>query len=374
MKRALLAMLLVALPAAAHKASDSYLSLKSEGARVEARWDIALRDLAEPVGVDDDGDGNLTWGELKAHKADLARWALGHFSVGAGAQACVPGPVELQVDHHSDGAYAVLLFALTCPVEPSALTVSYRLLFDSDALHRGLFSLTARGETRTAVFSPQRPTQSFDLSATLPLQQLAAFVREGVTHIWSGIDHILFLLALLLPAVLRRGPGGRWTPVESFRPALSDAAKIVTAFTVAHSITLSVSVLGLLRLPSRFVEAGIALSVAVAALDNLRPLFQARRWTVAFGFGLLHGFGFSSVLVDLGLPRAGLARALFGFNLGVELGQLAIVSAFLGLAYAARRSPAYPRLALKAGSALIVFVASLWFVDRMLGLHFVPWA
>ncbi len=156
-------------------------------------------------------------------------------------------------------------------------------------------------------------------------------------HIWIGFDHILFLLSLLLPAVLI-WRASRWQAVETFRAAFVDVFRIVTSFTVAHSITLSLATLGFVSLPSRWVESAIAASVVLAALNNLWPLFHGRRWMVAFGFGLIHGFGFASVLVDLGLPRETLVLALVGFNLGVEAGQLAIVALFLPLAFALRRT------------------------------------
>lgn len=372
MRRMALFIMLCAMPAAAHKASDSYLAIDGDGPELSGRWDIAIRDLAEPVGADVNGDGAITWGELRARKDELASWAFSRLVVMADGAACTARPGDLRVDSHSDGAYAVLLFDLQCAKKPAALEVTYRLLFDTDALHRGLFRLTAAGTTRTAVFSPQSLTQRFNLRTPAPLAQMAAFVREGVTHIWSGLDHILFLFALLLPSVLRRTREG-WIPVSRLRAALVDAAQVVTAFTVAHSITLSASVLGVMRFPSRWVEAGIALSVAVAALDNLRPVFRARRWAVAFAFGLLHGFGFASVLIDLGLPRAWLLRALLSFNVGVELGQLAVVALFMAAAFALRRSVAYRRYALQAGSALILAIGSAWFMERVFGLRLLPW-
>ena len=148
--------------------------------------------------------------------------------------------------------------------------------------------------------------------------------------------------------------------------------RIVTAFTVAHSITLSLATLGLVTLPSRIVESSIAASVVLAALNNVYPVAHGRRWMVAFGFGLLHGFGFASVLVDLGLPQGALALALLGFNLGVECGQLAIVAAFLPLAYAVRRSWFYRRVVLLGGSLVIAVVASVWFVERAFNLKLMP--
>jgi len=152
--------------------------------------------------------------------------------------------------------------------------------------------------------------------------------------------------------------------VPSFRAALTDVLKIVTAFTVAHSITLSLSALEILRLPSRFVESGIAASVVLAAVNNLVRVLEEDRWTAAFALGLLHGFGFSATLMDLGLPRKNLVLTLFGFNLGVEIGQMCVVAAFLPLAFLARRTDAYRRVGLIAGSAVIAVIATIWFVER----------
>jgi hypothetical protein len=157
---------------------------------------------------------------------------------------------------------------------------------------------------------------------------------------------------------------GRWEPVPRFRQALIDVLKIVTAFTVAHSITLSLSALDVLRLPSRFVEASIAASVVVAALNNIVRVLEEDRWTAAFAFGLLHGFGFSATLMDLGLPRKNLVLTLFGFNVGVEVGQMCVVAAFLPLAFLTRRTRFYRRVGLVGGSVVIAALAGVWFIER----------
>jgi hypothetical protein len=151
-----------------------------------------------------------------------------------------------------------------------------------------------------------------------------------------------------------------------------DVLKIVTAFTVAHSITLSLATLGVVELPSRWVEAAIAASVVLAALNNLWPLVQGRRWMVAFGFGLIHGFGFASVLADLGLPRDALLLALVGFNVGVEVGQLAIVALFLPLAYLLRGTWLYRRLVFVGGSMFIAAIALLWLDERVFNVKVLP--
>jgi hypothetical protein len=221
------------------------------------------------------------------------------------------------------------------------------------------------------VLGPDPAWRSFTLDRPDFAAQLREYFQLGVGHIWRGLDHILFLLALLLPSVLLRRPDG-WAPAPRLRGCLLDVLRVVTAFTAAHSITLSLAALGVVGLPSRLVEATIAASVLLAALNNLWPLIGEGRWRVAFGFGLIHGFGFASVLGDLGLPRATLAGALVGFNLGVEAGQLVIVAAFVPLVWPWRASRAYRLGVLGLGSAVVAGLAAIWLVERLFGLRILP--
>lgn len=370
--RTLLAgLLLLPLICMAHKPSDSYLTLYLDGQTLRGQWDIALRDLDYALGIDADGDGAITWGELRVRHQAIAEYALSRLSIGADNAPCVLRPTQQLVDRHSDGAYTVLQFGLDCPETRSALSLDYRLFFDLDPTHRGLLRIHYPDAVHTAILSPDRPRLVLDPGARRSGRQFAEYWREGVWHIWIGFDHILFLLALLLPAVLWR-EGGRWREVTSFRGALWDVAGVVTAFTVAHSITLSMAVLGWVSLPSRWVESAIAATVVLAALNNLYPLVRGRRWLIAFGLGLIHGFGFASVLMDLGLPGATLALALMGFNLGVETGQLVIVAGFLPIAYSLRSSWFYHWAALRLGSSIVAAIAVGWLLERSLDLRLVP--
>ena len=351
--------------ASAHKPSDSYLTLNVEGAEVRGQWDIALRDLELALGLDSNQDGAITWGEVRSRRAELSSYALARLSLTADGDACPAEPGQLQIDDHSDGAYAVLHFTARCPRIAEELQATYRLLFDLDPQHRGLLQLRCAAMVRTAIFAPDAATQRFALAEPDRLRQLAQYLSLGAWHIWIGFDHILFLLSLLLPAVLvRQGVG--WRSASGFGPAFWDVLKVVTAFTAAHSITLTVAALGVVTPPSRWVESAIAVSVALAALNNIYPLVSERRWVLAFVFGLVHGFGFASVLADLGLPRGALLTALVAFNLGVELGQLAIVALFLPLAWWLRDSWMYRRLALYAGSAAVAMLAIAWLLERAL--------
>jgi hypothetical protein len=355
----------------AHKPSDSYLMLSLQDARVVGQWDIALRDLDYAIGLDADGNGEITWGEVKAKHPEIAAYAMSRLTIAADGAPCPTTVTQHLIDNHSDGAYAVLRFAAVCPSAPQALQVTYRLFSDIDPQHKGLLRLQAGGETRTAIFSPAAAQQTFRLAHPSVRRQFFDYLATGVDHIWSGYDHILFLLSLLLPAVVVHR-GRSWEPSEGFRLAFADVLKTVTAFTVAHSLTLSLATLQVVTLPARISESAIALSVVLAALNNLFPIVRGSRWIVAFCFGLVHGFGFASVLTDLGLPKGVLAVALVGFNLGVEVGQIAIVAAFLPLAYLLRRTWLYRRVVLVGGSGAIATVAALWFVERAFDLGFLP--
>ena len=372
MKR-LAALLFLLLPVAAHahKPSDSYLALQVEGAQLRGQWDIALRDLEYAVGVDENGDGEITWGELRAKHGDIAAYALARLKIAANGNHCALEPTAHLVDAHSDGAYAVLRFAARCNAGAIAtLELDYRLLFDLDPTHRGLLRIDHPAGALTGVLSPERANQSFAFAQASRWSQFVDYLREGVWHIWIGFDHLLFLLSMLLPAVLAASASGSAfsQPAARFAPVFWDVFRIATAFTVAHSITLTLAALAVVSLPSRLVESAIALSVVLAALNNLFPVVSRARWMVAFGFGLVHGFGFASVLADLGLPQGALALALVGFNLGVEAGQLAIVAAFLPLAYALRRTWLYRRMIFAGGSAAIALLATVWLLERALNL------
>ena len=357
----------LAAPAHAHKPSDSYLTLTLDGARIEGQWDIALRDLDFAIGLDGDGDGRLTWDEIRARHPAIAAYALGRLELSS-AQARCPLRADRQfIEHHTDGAYSVLRFHADCPAAIVSLDLAYRLFADLDPQHKGLLKLQrkdGKGGAATAIFDPDHSRQRIAPAAPDRLGQFGAYVRHGVWHIWIGFDHILFLLSLLLPAVLVTATG---RPSDSIRACFIDVLKVVTAFTLAHSITLTLASLEWITLPSRWVESAIAASVVLAALNNLVPLFRGRRPLAAFAFGLLHGFGFASVLGDLGLPRDALLASLLGFNAGVELGQLAIVAAFLPLAYLLRHSWFYRQL-MGAGSALIALLATVWLVERAFDL------
>ena len=364
MKKFLLCLALFAwiTPAQAHKPSDSYLSIDVHGQQIDGQWDIALRDLDFAIGLDGNGDGELTWDEIRARHAAIAAYALQRLQVASDEGVCPLQVTQQLIDDHTDGAYNVLRFHGLCPgAAPSSLSIGYTLFADLDPQHKGLLKLSSNGHTQTAIFDPDSPHQTISLAAPDRLAQFGAYVKNGIWHIWIGYDHILFLLSLLLPAVLL--PAAR-DQQQGLKAAFFDVLKVVTAFTLAHSITLTLASLSVISLPSRWVESAIAASVILAALNNLFPLFRGRRPVAAFVFGLIHGFGFASVLLDLGLPQSSLVASLFGFNLGVEIGQLTIVAIFLPLAWLLRKTWFYRQL-MTVGSVLIAIIAAIWLLERV---------
>lgn len=357
--------LLTLLPgaAAAHRPSDAFLSLQVTEGQIEGQWEIALRDLDAVYALDSNGDGELTWGELRTAQARLAAELTQRLRLRLGEQTCLLDFHDLLVNTRTDGPYAWFALRADCGAAAAALDIEYELFFRIDPSHRGLLRVGAGPHLHAAVLSPDRASTRIVLAQPSLWNVFADYLREGVHHIWIGIDHILFLLVLLLPCVLVRA-SGRWQPAQHLRPVLWDVLAVVTAFTVAHSITLTMAALGWVQLSSTLVESVIALSVLLSALNNIVPRVIRRRWLLAFGFGLLHGFGFASVLGELGLPQGTQVLALLAFNLGVELGQLAIVAAAVPLAFALRKQRIYSIGILQVGSGVIAVIALIWFLQR----------
>jgi hypothetical protein len=361
---AALALLLLLSPVAqAHIASNGFLVVQVHGQELRGSIELAVRDVELAIGVDANHDGKVTWGELRAAAPQLMQYVAQHLSIGAQDSSCAISFQALQVNERVDGNYAWLPFTARCPLAVQQLRIRYRLMDDVDPSHRGLLTLTDGVAAQTAVLGGNAAPALFNLDAPSRWRAFVEYLQAGIWHIWSGIDHLLFLLSLLLPAVLLRR-NGHWEPVARVRPAFFSILKVVTAFTLAHSITLSLAALDVVRLPSRLTESVIAASIIVAALNNIFPLVTESRARIAFAFGLLHGFGFASVLSDMGLPQGARLLSLVAFNLGIETGQLAVVLTVMPIVYALRSGAIYRRAIMPWGSAVIAAVALVWLVQR----------
>ena len=356
-------MLLLTEVASAHISSSGFLVVHVQGAMLSGSLEIALRDAELAVGVDANHDGKITWGELRATERRLAQYVAQHLTLSAQGSKCPLTFQPLQVNERVDGNYAWLPFTAQCAAEPKKLSVHYSLMDDLDPSHRGLLTLTSGNTAQTGVLGGKDATTSFTVDEPSRWRAFVEYLRAGIEHIWGGIDHLLFLISLLLPAVLSRTKG-QWEPVPSARPAFMSILKVVTAFTLAHSITLTLAALDVVRLPSRLTESVIAASIIVAALNNIFPVVTESRARIAFAFGLLHGFGFASVLADMGLPNGARLLSLLAFNLGIEAGQLAVVLAVMPVVYHLRAGRLYRNTVLPWGSAAIAGLALVWLLQR----------
>jgi hypothetical protein len=342
------------------------------------------------------GDGaDLTW-RLRIRSVDLARLLgdrtpLGaeilrgglHVAETAGEQTrlCTPGPTTLARDPAAPEPTSVYVERFFCGPGARTLHLRYDLFFDRDPYHASYTRLALGEDAERAapatdaesassiVFHNLAHEIAVDVHLPEPLWRAAlTYLRLGVTHILTGYDHLAFLAALLLGAGLRtRTRGATVAEAATPRQAIRGTIAVVSAFTVAHSITLVTQVLRPGLLGARWVEPAIAFSVAYVGFENLVPRAPRGRWLLVFGFGLVHGLGFASVLREIGLPRRGLLLSLLSFNLGVELGQLLVVGLALPIVVAcARRAPrTFERWGTGVGSALIGLLGTLWLITRI---------
>jgi hydrogenase/urease accessory protein HupE len=263
-----------------------------------------------------------------------------------GGQPCRPGRALVQGSGAGDARLSLALW-LDCPA-PGALRIrdDWADVFGSH--HQTLARVEGTAGTQEVAFLPDAREAVIPLGEPGPAGRLG-FFRLGMEHILTGYDHLLFLAGLLLG-------GGGWLPL----------LKIVTAFTLAHSLTLGLATLGLASVPARVVEPLIAASIVWVAIENLVRREQgSRRWMIGFGFGLIHGLAFAEALQPLALPPWPLARALLGFNLGVEAGQALVIGLAVPLALLARRAPWQP-LAARGVSLAVALIGIVWLVERLL--------
>ena len=340
--------LFLAAPASAHPVPFSYLDLVVGDQAVDGKIRAHLRDAGPVLGIPD-------WTELlrpdvrEAHRSALEAYFASHiaFENGGfrraewGAMRIVDSNEAVEIDFHIPGK------------PPGALTLD-TALFTADPLHQTFVNIYEHGALRQQwIFSRDSAPKTYYRGSTAGvLAVMGTFIPSGTHHILIGPDHLLFLFGLLLL-------GGGWRRLVT----------IVTAFTIGHSITLSLAALDIVNPPARLVEPAIALTIVVVGVDNLlqrkgggrdlRPL-------AALVFGLIHGFGFASVLKEFGLPQEALGWSLFSFNVGVELGQLAVVVvAASALAVIRKRWPAVSSRVVTIGSIAVVAGGAYWFVERV---------
>lgn len=365
-KRIVFIVLLINLISAAHAHDPGFSRslVVLDGSTVEVALEFARQDLEVLVRMDADLDGEVSREEFLAARHHLQSIATAAVDLSTAGRSYPPALVEVNM---SPGE-VVDVELYYDNLDPSDIKLRVPLLVELARGHRQQLSVQDKNGNLLYQHIRDAGSPAVSLRDVEPGQVnvFGQYLAEGIWHIWIGFDHVLFLLTLLLPVVLVYDKP-QWQPRVQMRPAFVDTLKVVTAFTLAHSITLALAVLNIVTLPTRLVESAIAISVLMAAVNNLKPFFPASRGLLAFTFGLVHGFGFAGVLVGLGLPADALKVSLLGFNLGVEVGQLAIVLMVLPLATLARHTIFYRRWVFGGGSATAAVIATVWMLERMLG-------
>ncbi len=350
----------------AHQTNTSYTAITVTTDKLEVMFTFDITDLNKAFVLDVNQDGTVAREELLAAMPRMYEYFGGHCALAIGYT-----PVNLEQQEggftQDDFGNLFINFVFTKALDQAPGEIGFSVdFFDKFGKdHKVLAKIVYGDKLDQAVFTHDEMRRRFIVGGEATLgQQIREFTVLGVEHIFLGYDHIMFLVGLLII-------GGRF----------GNLVKIVTSFTIAHSLTLICAALEILSLPGRLVESGIALSIAYVGAENFLLLSSAHktpleestkhRWILTFCFGLVHGFGFANVLRDLGLPPKGLIGSLLAFNLGVEIGQLAIVALLFPLVLVITRAPSR-KAVVYCVSAVILLFGVLWFVERIGGVEFMP--
>ncbi|MEM7284825.1 MAG: HupE/UreJ family protein [Actinomycetota bacterium] len=372
----LASLLLLAAPASAHRIDESYIYMDIYDTEIEGRLEFRVVDINEELGLDLPEDPDEAATAVDGAIDDIRAYAEPRFGLGSDGDSWTVRFVdEHELLETESGLFVVIPFevAETFDSVPDTVDVFYEAFVLENENHKGFFHIgnyweggvfANESDPFLRFFDAGDTRQTFDIDDPDFWGGLWGVVELGVDHIRIGTDHILFIVALLLPSVLVFTH--KWEPAPSFSSALWRVIKIATSFTVAHSITLSLAGFGVVELPAKPVETIIAISIILAALHNFFPLFQNKEWVLAFAFGLFHGLGFAGLLTDLGLDRTNRVWSLFAFNVGVEIGQVVILVLLFPALFLLRRTRLYHVGFFKIGSVALMVVAAIWALERIL--------
>jgi len=358
----------------AHELSSGYLTL-SAGEENTYSGELLLKpdDIGQVAGLDTNGNGALTWGEIHQNQTLLQSYIAKVLSIKVDDTPCKISLSMPNIRSVSGDSYLVSPIQVMCE-SAGTLGIHYDGIFEHSPTHKLLVNVNLAGQSGvssqsstektsvTSVLDFDNRSVTYDAVTTSLTALFISLVYEGVWHIFIGIDHILFLVATLLTVNLAREKK-QWQKEPSASRVVKHTVILVSAFTLAHSITLTATALNFIALDSRLVELGIAISVLLTALNNIYPLI-VRLGIITFAFGLLHGMGFASVFADLNAQSNNLVLSVAAFNIGVEVGQLAIVAVLLPLLLWLRHYTFYAKTLMPLLSSVIAIIAINWTIQR----------
>lgn len=384
LRHCLFFVLLLPLIAAAHQSGNSYVRISSTEAGVSVQIDFAVRDLNSLLQIPPEKQKEIRRHELEEMRDRLAALIGESLSLEADGNPLSLTFQAQEVTVHNDGLYVRQTHSSAAlPANAAYLLVRYGFFNEEEKVARAFLKLNSGPLESTTVLDPRHAVQRLPLREIALAEALWTYAREGAFHIWSGPDHLLFLLCLLLPGLGLAAPRRAVLSAESAVSAAPETAgtsqhsglrtvgmyalKVVTAFTLSHSITLAAAALDWIALPDKLIESAIAASIIVSALLNLRGGEGRQSWKLALGFGLIHGMGFANGLRELGLSSSHFIETLVAFNLGVEFGQLVVVLAAGLLLWPVLNNERVIRLIQRWGSISILLMACVWLAERVLG-------
>ncbi len=344
---------------------ENYITIDLNSPKQKIVLDFESDNLEKFITLDENSNSLVSWREIRAKKQEIINFVLPHIEILADGVKCKKDVINFEIYRRIHQSYIKLFIDLSCPKPKDEITIFYDLFFDIDSGQKAFISFKDQNNSQPMILSSLKSKISISLKKASKLQSFLNFLVEGIWHIWIGFDHILFLLMLLIPSVIYYEKK-RITPQNSLKKTLINVLKIVTAFSVAHSITLALSVLDIVSVNTKIIEIIIALSVLFTALNNLFGFIKTKIWLIAFGFGLIHGFGFANILNEMLLTSRQVVQSLLGFNLGVEIGQIIIVSLVVPLLFMVRRSLFYKYVVLYGFSIFTAFVAVFWVYERVI--------
>lgn len=367
-------MLMNAPASSAHQISTAHAKLEPSGEnQYQGHLALSLQDIQQALSIDPNNDGKLLWQEVKQSMPGIQLYLSERFTISQNtadtdksAQICaVTWSNSPQLSELYDETLLQIPLTAICPDQATSvdqLSLQYSAFFDRLNDHKLLLTWSFNeGETYFIIDNAKQVT-SLPFVTSSVLDTISFYLYQGVIHIWFGLDHVLFVFALILPFAWLRFRQGRSSGTKKL--ALKDLLVLITSFTLAHSITLTLTALNVLSIPSQWAEIGIAISVAFTAI-NIITHWVKRLGVITFLFGLLHGMGFAGALSELGLSQTYKISSIVAFNLGVEIGQVAIIFLLYPLLTRLRKTQVLQYRLVPALAVLIAVMGGYWIIERL---------
>lgn len=346
-------------PLYAHQSRENYIELT----RGETVWtfqcDIETDNFSRVLPIDDNANSIVSWPELRANETKITGYLLENIVLQEGKRILPLSMSAYEIYRRDDQSYLRLTLTSTPCNAMKMCTLHYRLFFDIDPLQRVFVTIKGEEKSRPMLLTPHQRVLTVQGAQQTLLQQFGAFFNEGLWHIWTGYDHLLFLLMLLLPALVEKS-GSDVQRHASIKKAFKRIVTIITLFSLAHSLTLSAAFFDYVTIKPKIIEGLITVSIMVTALLNFFDVAVKRFYLMVFVFGLLHGLGFANALHAMAMSSSHIVTSLLGFNLGVETGQIILVSLVMPFLYLLAGYAFYHRWGARVLSGLTLLMSIYW--------------